>query len=277
MKELIIKAIFLLCNVLMIVFSISCIFPILWLINSSFKSGQEFSQSILALPQNINFDNYKAVLASGKMVTYFTNSLIISSLSVLFVVLLAFVTSYCIARIEFRGKGLVYGLYLSGMLVPLHGLLVPLFILFQKTGLYDKRLTLLLPYIAIGLPTAIFLMSSFIKSLPKELEEAALIDGCNVHQVLFSIIFPLCKPVVSTVVILSFLTLWNEFPFALILISNDQFKTISVGLSNFTGMYSVNYPQLMTSLVLASMPVIIVYLLFYKKIIQGMVAGAVKG
>jgi raffinose/stachyose/melibiose transport system permease protein len=144
-------------------------------------------------------------------------------------------------------------------------------------GLYDKFFTLIIPYIAIRLPLSIFLFESFIKTIPIELDEAAYMDGASTFFTMTRIIFPVCKPVMSTIVILAFLDTWNEFPFALVLVTKNIYRTLPVGLTNFYGQYTTNYTTLMAALVLSILPVIIVYLLFYKKVMQGMTAGAVKG
>jgi raffinose/stachyose/melibiose transport system permease protein len=141
----------------------------------------------------------------------------------------------------------------------------------------NNRFTLILPYIAFGLPVAIFLMESFIHSIPTEVEEASIIDGASLNKRLFKIVFPMCKPIISTVLILSFLNVWNEFPFALVLLTDDKLKTLPVSLTVFKGQYQISYPNIMAGLMLNSIPIIIFYLFFSKKVTEGMVAGAVKG
>jgi len=264
-------------NIVVILFSFTCIFPILWLLYSSMKTQKEFSLSIISLPTHLNFDNYAAVMNGGKIPRYFLNSLFVSLIAVSLIVILAFVTGYFLSRYRFRGRNLIYIMFLSGMLIPVHSLLIPIFIQFRNLGLLNNRITLILPYIALGLPLAIFLFDSFIHTIPIEMEEAAYIDGLSIPKMMMYIILPLCRPVISTIIILSFLYCWNEFPFALVLVSSEAFKTIPIGLANFSGALTAKYTLLMAALVIATIPVLIVYLAFYKKIIQGMTAGAVKG
>lgn len=264
-------------NLIIWIFSISCVFPFIWIVYSSLKTQQEFSLNIISLPAVPQFINYTELFKTGNMFTAFINSSYISIISVLFIIVIAFLTAYCLSRFEFRGRKIIYIFFLSGMLIPQHSLLIPVFIFFKNLGLYNTRITLLFPYIAFGLPMAIFLMESFIRTIPVEVEEAALIDGSGIFRRLYSIIFPMCKPVVATSLILSFLSAWNEFPFALILIRSQALKTIPLWLTNFNGRYSTDYTQLMAALVMASLPVIIVYLAFSKRVVQGMTAGAVKG
>lgn len=264
-------------NVPVILISISCIFPIFWMLYNSVKSESEFALDKLALPTNINFDNYIEAIRIGKMQNYFFNSIFNATITVIAVVLFSFFIAYFISRYEFKGKRIIYYLFLFGMLIPIHSLLIPIFIQFSRLDLLNKRYTLLLPYVAFGMPLAIFLFDSFIKTIPIEVEEAAIIDGCGTFSRIMLIVFPLCKPVISTVVVLSFLGAWNEFPFALTLLTSNEFKTIPIGLANFSGQYSTSYTPLLAGLVIATLPVIIIYILFNKQIVKGMTAGAVKG
>ena len=264
-------------NIIVWLFSLSCVFPFIWIVYSSLKTQSEFSLNIISLPAVPQISNYTELFKTGNMFTAFINSTYISIISVFFIILIAFLTAYCLSRFDFRGSKLIYVFFLTGMLIPQHSLLIPVFIFFKNLGLYNTRITLLFPYIAFGLPMAIFLIESFIRTIPIEIEEAALIDGSNIFRRLFSIILPMCKPVMATSLILSFLSTWNEFPFALILIRSKALKTIPLWLTNFNGQYSTDYTQLMAALVMASIPVIIVYLIFSKRVVQGMTAGAVKG
>lgn len=264
-------------NLLMVLFSFTCIFPLIWMLYSSLKTQKEFSLDIISLPKVLHFDNFIAAIKVGKMHMYFGNSLFNSVISVVLIILVGFIVAYFLSRYNFKGRNAIYILFLFGMLVPVHSLLIPLFIQFKVLGLLDQRFTLILPYVAFGLPMAIFLFESFIKSTPVEIEEAAYLDGSSTSTIIFRIIMPVCRPVISTILILSFLNSWNEFPFALILLRKQSLKTIPIGLSNFNGAYSVNYPQLMAAMAIAVLPVIIIYLLFSKRVMEGMTAGSVKG
>lgn len=231
----------------------------------------------MSLPAKFNFSNYLEAFKVSKMAVYSLNSVFNAVISTVIVLLIAFVIGYFLARFEFKGRKYIYMLLVFGMLIPIHSLLVPLFVQFKSFGLFDKRFTLIIPYVAFGLPLGVFLCASFIKSIPKELEEAAVIDGASFPRILFSIIFPVCRPILITVGILQFFSKWNEFPFALVLLNSDKYKTIPIGLKNFSGQYSTNYPLFMAGLMLATLPLIVIYILSYKKIIEGMTSGAVKG
>ncbi|CAH8769227.1 carbohydrate ABC transporter permease [Paenibacillus dendritiformis] len=264
-------------NLFLWVMSLSCIFPVIWMIYSSLKTQQEFNLNIISLPTSLNFQNYIDAFRIGKMDTYFVNSVFVTVLTVIFTVVLSFLAAYILARFDFPGRNLVYFMFLAGMLIPIHGLLIPVFVEFKALGLLDQRITLVLPYVAFNLSMGIFLFENFIKSVPLEVEEAAAIDGSSTTRRVLTIVLPMCLPVISTAIILYFLGAWNEFPFALVLIKSPELRTLPVGLTNFNGQFTVNYPQMMAAMVIVVLPVILTYLAFYKKIMQGMTAGAVKG
>ncbi len=264
-------------NTLMMIFSITCIFPVIWIMYSSLKTNEEFMLDILALPKHLQFGNYVKAFIEGKMYTYFLNSLFNTIIPVMLVIFFSFSIAYVLARYTFRGRNAIYTMFIVGMLVPVYSLIVPLFIQFKTLGMADKLGTLILPYVALRMPLSIFLFESFIRTIPYELEEAAFIDGAGPLKTMFKIVFPMCMPVTATVLILAFLDTWNEFPFALVLTTKQSLRTLPVGLTGFYGQYTTDYTTLMAALVLSILPVIIIYLIFRNRIIQGMTAGAVKG
>lgn len=264
-------------NLLLLCFSISCIFPIIWVMYSSLKTKEEFMLDIISLPKHPQFQNYYDAFVKGKLYTNFASSAVNTVITVCFVLILAFCVAYVLSRYQFKGRNAIYSLFLVGMMTPVYALLVPLFVQMKTLHMEDKWFTLIIPYIAIRLPLAIFLFESFIRTIPWELEEAAYMDGATVWESMTKVVFPLCRPVMSTVLILTFLDTWNEFPFALVLVTKDYLRTLPVGLTNFNGQFTTNYTTLMAALVISILPVMLVYFLFSKKIIQGMTAGAVKG
>lgn len=257
--------------------SISCIAPVIWMVYSSLKTEKEFALNILSLPKAPQWENYVKAFQAGNMGAYSINSMRNSLLATIICLVLAFMIGYSLARFRFHGRNAVYMLFMAGMLIPIYALLLPIFIEFKSLHLVNKAYTLLIPYIAFALPMAIFLIESYVRGIPVELEEAAYLDGCGPIATMFRIIFPVCKPVMATCAILTFLNTWNEFPLALVLISNNKFKTIPIGLTYFRGAYATSYVLLFAALTIASLPVIIMYLLFNKQIMKGMMSGAVKG
>ena len=264
-------------NVVLTVFSITCIFPAVWLFYSSMKSKSEFNMNPVALPSAVNFDNYINVVKKSNMVLWMWNTVRNTALSLILILLAGFIVGYFVARFQFRGRKILYSYFLLGMLIPIHALMVPMYVLFTKTGMGDSWYTLIFPYTAFGIPVSVFLVESYVRNIPRELEEAAAIDGSSFTRTLFTIILPVCKPILVTIGIIQFFSLWNEFTFSLILISDEMLKTMSVGLTIFKGQYATDYPQMMTAMFVSILPAMVLYFAFSRQIMKGMVEGAVKG
>lgn len=259
------------------VFVVLNAFPLLWLLVSSFKTNKEFMADLFSLPKKLMAENYVAAWEYSGIGKYVFNSVMVSVGSVSIILVLAVMIAYVLARYRFRGRNTVYVYFLFGMLIPIHTTLVPLFTMFKSLHWLNRWFTLFLPYISFYMPFAIYILESYIRSIPVEMDEAAVMDGAGRFQILFRIIFPMAGPALATVCVMTFLNIWNDFVFPLILISGDKYKTIQLGLQNFIGPMSANYPQLMAALVISTTPVFCLYLLFQKKLITGMAAGAVKG
>jgi raffinose/stachyose/melibiose transport system permease protein len=260
-------------------FSFSCLFPIVWMFYSSFKEQREFNANVISLPAKFYLQNYLNVTArqDANLLRAIGNSFYVTLGSVLLIVLFGFVTGYMLGRVRFKGNRLVFSMFLLGMLIPIHGLMVPMYVLFRQFGITDNLGGLALPYIAFGLPVAIFLVEGYIKSIPASFEEAASIDGCNFNRTLFTIMLPMCKPILATVAVIQTFACWNEFSFALVLISNAKKRTVPLEIAMLKGQYSSNYPQIFATMLLAMIPTILFYFAFRKQVMKGMIAGAVKG
>ena len=267
----------LLVNLPVALLSLTCIFPVVWLLYSSLKTPQEFAKSVVALPGQIQFDNYRAAFKTANFDIFLWNSLRNSLISMAVIVLITFVMGYLLSRYRFRGRNLIYGTLLAGIMIPVHALMVPLFIQFKSLSILNRWFTLVPVYVAFEIPTSVFLIDGYLKGVSTDLEDAASIDGAGLLRTMFSIILPVCKPIMATVIILAFMHVWNEFPFAQILISAKELKTVPVGLTYFTTDHSTDYTQLMAGLAMATLPVIVLYLAFYNKIMEGMMAGSIKG
>lgn len=266
-------------NLVMLVFSLSCIFPLVWMLYSSLKVKREFNADIIGLPANPTLSNFVKVLTNpdyhiGASVL---NSFRTTLISVFFIVLFGFMIGYILARVRFKGSRIVWVMLLMGMLIPVHSLLVPIYVVFNKTGLSNRWFTLLIPYIAFGLPIAVFLVQGFVKGIPSALEEAAAIDGCSFSGTMFRIIMPICRPVMVTVAIIQTFSCWNEFSFALVLLKDAKLQTVPLAMTQFTGQFSSDYPKIMAAMLVTMAPIVVLYFAFSKQIIKGMVAGAVKG
>ncbi|MDR0758528.1 MAG: carbohydrate ABC transporter permease [Treponema sp.] len=266
-------------NLAMAIFSLSCLFPVVWMAYSSFKDQREFNANVISFPVKLYLQNYQNVIGrqDANLLRAIGNSFFVTLIAIVFIVLFGFLTGYMLGRVKFRGNRAVFGMFLLGMLIPVHSLMVPMYVLFRQFRFTDSLTALSLPYIAFGLPIAIFLVEGYIKGIPASFEEAASIDGCNFHRTLFTIMLPICKPVLATVAVIQTFACWNEFSFALVLISNAKKRTVPLEIAMLKGQYSSNYPQIFATMLLAMIPTIIFYFVFRKQVMKGMVAGAVKG
>lgn len=263
--------------VILTVYSLINIYPIIWMVINSFKTKEQFSRNKLGLPEGLNFQNYIDAWNTANFSDYFGNSVIVSVISVLITVAFGALASFFIARFNLRMSKWAYSFFLFGMLVPIHATLIPMFLLMQRLDLINTRSALILPYAAFNLPVAIFLLVSFMKAFPKDVEESAVMDGAKTLRIFGSIILPMTRPAIATVTILSFINNWNEFVFALVLVNDPKLLTLPLGLQNFAGQYTTNYVSQMAGLTMALIPILVIYLLLEKYIVNGMTAGAVKG
>jgi raffinose/stachyose/melibiose transport system permease protein len=266
-------------NAVLVLFSLSCIFPLVWMFYSSLKEKRVFNADIIGLPKSPTISNYIKILTNKDyhISESMLNSVRTTILSVALIIVCGFIVGYILSRIRFRGNRLLYLLFLMGMLIPIHSLLVPIYVVFNSTGIGNHWYTLIIPYVAFGLPIAIFLVEGFVKAIPVALEEAAAIDGSSFTRTLFTVIFPVCKPILTTIGIIQTFSCWNEFSFALVLIKNPKLQTVPLAMTQFTGQFSSDYPKIMAAMLITMSPIIIFYFVFSKQIIKGMVAGAVKG
>ncbi|QHQ61352.1 ABC transporter permease subunit [Anaerocolumna sedimenticola] len=266
-------------NVILIIFSISCIFPLVWMFYSSLKEKREFNANVMGLPKSPDFHNYINILTNKDYHIFESviNSFRTTIISVFLIVIFGFIIGYILARIKFPGNRLLYVVFLMGMLIPIHSLLVPVYVVFTRSGLGNQWFTLIMPYVAFGFPIAIFLVEGYVKGIPVALEEAAAIDGSSFSRTLFSIILPMCKPILTTIAIIQTFSCWNEFSFALVLIKDPRLQTVPLAVTQFTGQFSSDYTKIMAAMLITMAPIVIFYFIFSKQIIQGMVAGAVKG
>lgn len=266
-------------NVILWLFSLSCIFPIIWMIYSSLKEKRTFNADIIGLPKNPTIINYTRILTNSDyhLGESMLNSVRTTLLSIILIVTFSFVVGYILARVRFKLNRVLYVMFLMGMLIPIHSLLVPIYVVFQRCGISNKWYTLLLPYVSFGVPMGIFLVEGYVKTIPVSLEEAAAIDGSSFSHTLWTIIFPLCKPILVTVAIIQVFGCWNEFSFALVLIKDVSLQTVPLALTQFKGQFASDYPKQMAAMLITMAPIVILYFVFSKQIIKGMVAGAVKG
>ena len=262
--------------VLLIGFTILCIYPLVWLFLASFKTNAELYTNTWGLPEQWSMTNYVNAVVKGGVFRYFGNSVIIAVSAVLVTVILATMASYAIARMHWRLANLTHSIFLLGMMIPIYALVIPLFSIFKGMGFLDTHLAVIIPQIAVGFPMAIFIICGFMRSIPTELEEAAIIDGCTVFQCFFKIILPIAKSSVVTVAVVQFINVWNDLLLPRIFLTDSSKMTLPVGLTNFQAMYSTDYVGMIAAVIITIIPSIVVYILLHKQIMEGMVAGAVK-
>lgn len=264
-------------NIFPLLFALSCIIPIIWIFLASLKTMNEFSANPVSLPQSPSFAVYQKIFTESDLFMNILNSVWNTVISVFFVLIIGFINGYFLARFKFRLRKFLYGFYLLELLIPIHALLLPLYIMFNSIDLTNTSITLIPVYICAGITTTTFLMQGYIQSVPRSLEEAAAIDGASFSRTLLTIVFPLTKPILATVGIIHMFYCWNEFSFALILLSDKKYFTIPLALMEFKSRNRIDYPSMMGVMFVAMIPALIIYACFSKQIIKGMVAGAVKG
>ena len=213
----------LLVNVPIMILSLTCIFPVVWLLYSSLKTDVEFARSPISLPTVPNFSNYVDAFKRASFGTFTFNSVFNSLISLVLVLVLSFTLGYLLSRYRFKGRNLIYGILMAAMMVPIYALIVPLFIQEKKIGILNSRWSLIPVYVAMELPMSVFLIDSYMQGISIDMEEAAAIDGAGLLKTMFVIMMPLCKPILSTVVILTFMHVWNEFAFAQVLSSIEDY------------------------------------------------------
>ncbi len=264
--------------VVLIFVAVIQLFPLIWLFNFSLVSSTEmFTSGILVIPEEIKWSNYSTAFEHGHVLRYLFNSVLINSLAVISVVLISIVSAFAIRRMRWKLSGLVKTLLLLGMMIPIHATLLPNYMIYSQLHIKDTIWALLIPYVAFSLPQGLFLMIGFLESVPKEMEEAAVMDGCGIYRVIFLIVTPMLKPSIATVSIMTFLNNWNEFMMARTYLSTPTWKTLPFSLLDFTGQYRSNYAIQFAVMALTAAPALLVYVILNKHITKGVAMGAVKG
>jgi len=264
--------------VLVFLFTILAVYPIFWVVMSSFKTTQEYMlTSKLALPKALFFRNYPLAWRDANFTVLTLNSIFYTAVTVISIIILSFMAGFAFAKLPSKITPVLHGSFIIGILITLQCIMIPLFILIRSVGLINTRLGVLIPYIGIGLPMAVYLSTEYIKAIPTEVIESARIDGAKYLRIFRIIILPMAAPVATTVAILTVTGTWNEFMLINILVSSDGLKTIPVGMNMFAGSLATDYGKQFAALVIGMMPMIIFYAIFRKQITKGVSAGAVKG
>lgn len=251
-------------------------FPMIWMVLSSFKTNQAIFQTPFALPTSIDLSRWAEAWEVGNIGQYAVNSAITTGASVLGILLMGAGAAFALSRYRFRGRGAFMALFALGLLLPLQSYFIAQSTLFTTLDITDTRLALIIPYTAMGLPLAVYLLKVYLDALPEELFEAARIDGAGDWRVFRDLALPLLRPGLATVAIFSALSAWNEFLLALLYIQDDALKTIPTGLLAFSTRYVTDYSLLFAALSIVTLPMIVIYVVFNRQIVEGVTAGSVK-
>ena len=263
--------------IIIISFVLYAIFPFLWLILASLKTNAELLDDPFKLPEVFQFKNYTEAIEAAGLIQLIINSLVISSSATFLNVLVSSMCAFAIARHTFWGNNVLFLMIASGILIPLNALIIPYYAINNYLHLYDTRTGLILVYCAVGLPVSTFILTEFFKSIPKEIEEASTLDGCNFVSRYFRIMLPLALPGLATAGTFQFILCWNEFIYAMLLTSSTEIRTIQFGISYFTNQFFSDYVGMFAALVVSIIPSITVFILFQERVITGLTAGSVKG
>lgn len=261
---------------ILILFAIVALYPLVNIALLSFKSLPGIITNPFGWPAHWQFQNYGTAWSQGHIFTYLVNTAFESVISVAVIIFFSSMVAYVIARIEFKGSQMIYLAFLAGLALPIQMIAIPLFILMKHLSLIDNLFSLILIYSASGLSFSVFLLVNFIRSVPKDLEEAAFLDGASHFQVYWHVILPLIRPSLSVTAMLNFIQAWNGFFFPLILLHSLNRMTVAVGVLSFVGQYSTQWNLLLPALIIVMLPAVIVFIIASRQFIRNATEGAVK-
>lgn len=265
-------------QMILIIFAVIQLYPLLFLLFFSLKDNNEiYSGNVMGFPEQLRWENYKNALLNANVGKYLFNSIIVTFVVIVISGILACMVSYAIARMTVKINKAVKTFFSLGLMIPLHAVLLPVFIMLRNLKMLDTFQAIVVPYIAFALPMAIFFMIGFFETLPKEMEESAYLDGCGIYRTFATIMLPLVKPALATISVFTFLSTWNEMMFAITFINSDKYRTLTVGIMQMVGQYTTDWGTMGAGLVVATLPTIVIYLILSKQVQSGMVSGAVKG
>lgn len=257
--------------------SVVSLYPIYFAINSSFKSTAEILASNFSLPKRFGFENYIRAWEIGNMGRYFINSLFLTLSSMALLIIAGALAAYVLSRFIFKPRKVLYTFFIAGLMIPMQSTIIPLAFDLGALGLKNSYAILILLFVAFNIPITVFILSAFMKSIPGELEEAAIIDGCSAIKVFMHVIMPMSVPAIVTASVFNFINIWNNLLFPLVFISDKSKQVISFGLLSFFSEWQSDYGGVMAAITLAIVPPFIIYIFLQKKVEQGITAGAVKG
>jgi len=259
------------------IYALTIFYPIYLMITTSLKENKEIFTRPYSLPQSFNFDNYVQLFKVSNYLTYFRNSILVTLTSLLIIVVLSSLISYVLAKYKFFGSRFLYFYFIAGLIVPIKLGTIGIIRIMLGLKIFDTLAALIIVYTAMGIPFGVFVLTDFIRLIPEELSNSARMDGCSEPKIFLKIILPLLRPALAAVVIINFIPIWNDFWFPLLLIRSDNARTIPIATALLFGQYETNFGLIFSVLAMASLPVIIFYLVLSRQFIKGLSAGALKG
>ncbi|HAJ94685.1 MAG TPA: carbohydrate ABC transporter permease [Actinobacteria bacterium] len=263
--------------VILIIYSMSIFYPIFLMIITSLKENREIFTRPYNLPQTFNLDNYIKLFKVSNYLTYFKNSIVVTIVSLLMILILSSLISYVLAKYRFTGSRFLYFYFVAGLIIPIKLGTIGIIRTMLSLHLFDTQAALIIVYIAMGIPFGVFVLTDFIRLIPEELSNSARIDGCSEPKIFLRIILPLLRPALAAVAIINFIPIWNDFWFPLLLVRSDNVRTIPIATALLFGQYETNFGLIFSVLAIASLPVIIFYLIMSRQFIKGLSSGALKG
>lgn len=263
--------------IILIFFLLYTLGPMLWLILASLKTNTELMGSPFSLPAKLQIANYINAFKVSGLGVLFLNSVFISISATLLNALISCMAAFVLSRFTFKIREIIFTMFVVGVLIPINALMVPYFTLITKLNLYDKRAALIIVYAAVQLPISIYIIRGYMMTIPTELEEASIIDGCNFYKRFTKIILPMSRTGIVTAATFEFLYCWNEFIYSMLLTSSQKVRTIQLGIRYFTNQFTTDYVSMYAAIVISIIPSIIGYIIFQDQIISGLTSGAVKG
>jgi raffinose/stachyose/melibiose transport system permease protein len=262
---------------ILIAWSVVVLFPIYTMLINSLKPRREIFRNPFVPPWPVTFEGYQTVWSDGRFDLYFRNSLAVTLISLVLIILLGSLAAYALAMWRSRWSTALYIFFIAGLMIPIRLGTINIFQIVQSFGLTNKAMGLIPVYVAMGLPISVFVLTTFIRSLPGELIDAAHVDGAGELRIYWSVILPLIRPALATVMIFNLIPVWNDLWFPLIFIRAEDQRTVILGVSLLFGQYQTNWTRVLAALSMSAVPILILYLLMSKQFIKGLTAGAVKG
>ncbi|RGT74941.1 carbohydrate ABC transporter permease [Mediterraneibacter massiliensis] len=263
-------------QILMILLVIVIVFPLYFMTINSFKTHEEYVSNMIGVPRAFTVQNYIEAFQGKPFGQWFMNSMLLTVTAVLITGIIALLAGYAFAKIKFKGSRILFNMIVPLMSVPPVVMIIPQFRIIKIFGLVNTRVSVILIYIGIMLPMTIYLMRNFMKTIPDSLLDAAKIDGCSRRKALTSIMVPLTVPALITSSLVNIVWVWNELLISLVFLQNEDLRTLMVGITLFKGRFTLNIPVIMAGLVIATVPIIIIYIFAQKYLVEGMLAGSVK-